>query len=195
MKGYFNGLYEPIPNAGPDQSVTAGSQVTLDGSQSKVYGNLAKYGRELTQYEWVQIDSNRPVILHGNGPNPTFTVPGDADGSTRYHFNLLVRDNGGYISSNPDDVYINLLGKSNKQGLLPDRGSISSESAEQQLPSRSEPLPPVTPEQLLCEDGSLPNADGACGEGPQPQPLLENSSVPIAEQLAFANTSEKIQPP
>jgi predicted outer membrane repeat protein len=81
----------PIANAGADQSVVAGSSVTLNGS--------ASYDADPTQtitYAWTQT-AGTPVTLTGaSTAQPTFTAPNAAGALT---FSLLVTDSLGLASS------------------------------------------------------------------------------------------------
>jgi hypothetical protein len=82
---------QPIANAGPSQTVTQGSLVTLDGT-----GSTAQNGATIVSYSWVQT-SGTPVSLNGaNTATPTFTAPTAA---TTLTFSLTVTDSTGAVSS------------------------------------------------------------------------------------------------
>jgi F5/8 type C domain len=82
-----------VANAGPNQTVAAGSTVQLNGSAST--------GSSLS-YQWTQTGGNAQVTLSGSTTaNPTFTAPASDDGLT---FQLVVTSGG--TSSNPSGVVI-----------------------------------------------------------------------------------------
>jgi hypothetical protein len=89
----------PIANAGPEQTVASGANVTLQGSGSN---GLAPYS-----YSWTQIGGT-PVALTGAlTANPTFTAPLVPFGSSQAQltFQLVVTDSNG-ASSAPAQVWI-----------------------------------------------------------------------------------------
>jgi hypothetical protein len=83
---------QPIANAGPSQTVSQGSLVTLVGT-----GSFAtNAGATIVSYSWVQT-SGTPVSLTGaNTATPTFTAPTVATSLT---FSLTVTDSTGAVSS------------------------------------------------------------------------------------------------
>ena len=96
----------PIANAGPDQVVNEGDQVTLTGTSS--YDSDG----EIISYMWGVEDSDDEspaVVLEGqNTAIATFTAPrivGDVN-SNSYLFELTVTDNKGLIGSNTTDVVV-----------------------------------------------------------------------------------------
>ena len=77
----------PVANAGPDQSVTSGTAVTLDGSGS----SDADTGDTLT-YAWSHTSGTPAVTLtDGTTASPTFTAP-TVTTSTAFVFTLTVSD-------------------------------------------------------------------------------------------------------
>jgi hypothetical protein len=84
-------------NAGPDQSVIAGSVVTLDGSQSTGANN------SLITYQWSMVfipNGSSAFLSSATVVNPTFT----ADVAGSYVLNLVVND--GMVNSAPSTVTI-----------------------------------------------------------------------------------------
>lgn len=86
-----DGNHPPLASAGPDQQVTIGGAVTLDGSASSdPDGNTLRY-------VWEQVWGS-PVVLANPSEHPAFTPPGKG----RYRFRLTVWD--GETPSAPDEV-------------------------------------------------------------------------------------------
>lgn len=84
----------PTANAGPDQTVSSGDTVTLDGS-----GSTDSDGT-ISTYSWTQSD-NAGIAIELSIPSaskPTFTVP-DIDNKTTISFKLIVTDNNEAIST------------------------------------------------------------------------------------------------
>lgn len=89
----------PSANAGDDQVVEAGSQVTLDGGASSApYGAIAKY-------RWSQSAGTPVTIINSDAPSAAFVAPGSAGALT---FTLTVVDDSGLTSS--DNVTVTVTG-------------------------------------------------------------------------------------
>lgn len=88
---------QPIADAGPDQSVPAGSTVTLDGSAS-----YSPDGYTPLSYSWQQTAGPSVVLTGANTAKPSFTAPASASELT---FVLVVIDSQG-VTSVPDSVTI-----------------------------------------------------------------------------------------
>lgn len=91
----------PVTEAGADQSVTAGSQVTLDGS-----GTSDPDGDTLT-YSWTQVSGPSAAISNAN--QAVAQVQTQAGPSATYVFELTATDPSG--ASNSDRVTIQTLGQ------------------------------------------------------------------------------------
>jgi large repetitive protein len=121
----------PIANAGPNQVVSQGSIVTLNGA-----GSSAQNGATIVSYSWIQT-SGTPVSLNGaNTAAPTFTAP-TVSTSTALTFSLIVTDSNGAVSA-PDSVTITLNPSSSNQP----------------------PIAIATPQSQIVSRGSLVTLDG-----------------------------------
>lgn len=78
----------PTAYAGPDQSVEAGTVVTLDGSKS-----TDAPGGTITRYAWVQTGGSTVTLQNANSATCTFTAPDPGIGSATFTFQLTVTDN------------------------------------------------------------------------------------------------------
>lgn len=93
----------PIANAGPDQTVTAGTLVVLDGTGSYATST----GATISSYAWTQT-SGPSVVLNGlNTATPTFIAPVNSTTVTTMDltFSLTVTDSLGQVSQ-PDTVTV-----------------------------------------------------------------------------------------
>jgi hypothetical protein len=82
----------PVANAGPNQSVTAGAQVTLDGSASSDSDGT------IAGYTWSQTAGTAVTLSSTTAAKPTFTAP-SAAASTTLTFSLRVTDDRGGVSA------------------------------------------------------------------------------------------------
>ena len=90
----------PVANAGADQSVAEGTQVTLDGSIS-----FDANADPLT-YQWVQIAGPPVTLSAATAMRPVFTAPAVSTGGATLTFQLTVND--GHASGAPDTVNITI---------------------------------------------------------------------------------------
>ncbi|HEU5120309.1 MAG TPA: S8 family serine peptidase [Candidatus Nitrosocosmicus sp.] len=102
----------PTANAGPDQTVNAGSTVQLDGS-----GSTDPNGSPLT-YSWTQTSGPSVTLSSSTSSKPTFTAPQPST-TTNLVFKLEVTNNDG-VKSDPDSVTITVNPANN-----PDNGGNS----------------------------------------------------------------------
>ena len=98
----------PEAHAGPDQTVTSGDTVTLDGSGSTDSGDGS-----VTGYTWTRTGGtgdNTLVLTGATTQRPTFTAdilaPGSSD--VTHIFSLVVTDNNGAVSLVADTVTVTI---------------------------------------------------------------------------------------
>jgi PKD repeat protein len=92
----------PLVNAGRDQTVTAGAEVTLDGS-----GSFAAPGHWPLTYFWQQLGGTQVVLNSYTISRPTFIAPA---APTNLTFTLVVTDAMALVSE-PDQVQIDVMPK------------------------------------------------------------------------------------
>ncbi len=86
----------PVANAGPDQNVTTGATVVLDGTASSDADGNALFH----VWSFTSVPSSVPTLTNPASPNPSFST--NADGN--YVVQLTVND--GTVNSPPDTVMI-----------------------------------------------------------------------------------------
>jgi hypothetical protein len=89
----------PVADAGTDQAVSAGIQVTLDGS-----GSIDSDG-SISQYKWTQTAGPMVSLSSLTSRQITFTAPDVAE-STNLSFQLAVTDDGGLTNSDACQVTV-----------------------------------------------------------------------------------------
>jgi hypothetical protein len=95
-----SGNIAPTSNAGPDQTISEGSTVTLDGSNSTdPDGNIVSY-------LWIQTSGTSVALSDPTASQPTFTGPAVGGGGDILTFQLGVTDDGGLTDS--DTVSVNV---------------------------------------------------------------------------------------
>ena len=109
----------PIANAGPNQVVTAGSTVILNGSNSRAHNGV------ILSYSWKQIPTDAQTTLSGvNTPVWEFIAP-NVTADTLLRFQLKVTDNLGQSST----ASVNVLDKSASTSIVPQATKISQSAA------------------------------------------------------------------
>lgn len=92
----------PIANAGIDQSVSEGTLVMLDGTQS------IDLDDGIDTYQWVQAGGSPTVLMSdASADMPSFTAPQVGQQGAALVFTLTVTDNGGLQDA--DQVVVNIL--------------------------------------------------------------------------------------
>ncbi len=95
-ENYVGNNKPPVPNAGPDQSVSEGATVQLDGSGSH------DPDMDILSFQWVQSGGVGVQLSNPNIVNPTFNAPTGLKQDEVLTFQLVVND--GTLSSVPDSV-------------------------------------------------------------------------------------------
>jgi hypothetical protein len=90
----------PLADAGVDQTVDEGSNVTLNGS-----GSIDPDG-VISSYQWTQTGGPAVSLSNAFAVQPTFTAPVVGSGEDSLTFNLTVTDDGGLQSS--DTCIVNI---------------------------------------------------------------------------------------
>src|SRR5215831_2333005 len=99
----------PIANAGPNQVVTAGSTVILNGSNSRAHNEV------ILSYSWRQIPTDAQTTLSGvNTPIWEFIAP-NVTADTFLRFQLKVTDNLGQSST----ASVNVLDRPASTSIVP----------------------------------------------------------------------------
>ena len=105
------GLHRPpIVNAGVDQQVLGGAQVSLNGS-----GSVDPEARPLT-FQWSQAEGPAVALTGANTASPTFTTP-QLGQTTKYVFRLVVSD--GEFASPPDLVTVTVVATGSSTHMAP----------------------------------------------------------------------------
>jgi hypothetical protein len=91
----------PVADAGPDQTVTEGTTVTLDGFDSYDPDGM------IVSYQWTQTEGSLVTLSDPEDVTPTFvTPPVDSEGATLV-FELTITDDGGLEATGTVTVRIN----------------------------------------------------------------------------------------
>ncbi|HXX98634.1 MAG TPA: hypothetical protein VEL11_16150 [Candidatus Bathyarchaeia archaeon] len=104
----------PIANAGPNQVVTTGSTVLLNGSNSRAPNGV------ILSYSWKQIQTDAETTLSGvNTPVWEFKAP-NVSADTLLRFQLNVTDNLGQVGT----AFVNVLDKPASTSIAPPSNHI-----------------------------------------------------------------------
>lgn len=91
----------PIANAGPDQNVQVGVDVTLDGS------NSSDADDGIAAFQWVQTGGSTVALSDPAAQQPTFIAPGVGAGGASFTFLLTVTDQ--YGLQDTDTCVVNVI--------------------------------------------------------------------------------------
>jgi len=95
----------PAADAGPDQTVSEGDTVTLDGSNSSDPDN------DIEAYYWRYLGDEPVILSNPDAVQPTFTTPQVGPGGASYAFELTVTDRSGHEDT--DTCIINVTWDNN----------------------------------------------------------------------------------
>ena len=90
----------PIANAGPDQTVSEGMSVTLNG------GSSIDPGGSIDRYSWEQIEGLTIQLLNADSPQASFVAPSVGMSGEILRFRLTVADNGNLQSMDSCEVQV-----------------------------------------------------------------------------------------
>jgi hypothetical protein len=90
----------PVADAGPDQTVSAGSTVTLNGGRSNDLDG------KITSYSWVQLSSLPNIALQNADSSVAKLQVPDVKANTNLKFKLIVIDNDSLSSSDLTNVLV-----------------------------------------------------------------------------------------
>lgn len=91
----------PFADAGPTQSVTQGSTVTLSGASS-----FAGSGETMVSYQWTQLSGTSVTLSDASAAAPTFTAPSVPTGGADLVFQLTVTNALGMSASDTVTVHV-----------------------------------------------------------------------------------------
>lgn len=167
----------PIANAGPAQVVTPGSQVILNGSNSKAPTGI------ILSYSWMQIPTGASITLSGvNTPVWEFTAP-KVDANTLLRFQLTVTNNFGQTAADT----VNILDKAGSSSNAPTPAQVVRST-----PAITTSIPSIT-QNKISNSVSIPNNNEVV-QPPLTAPISPPLTPPINTQLA-PQVNNAAQPP
>ena len=161
----------PIAVAGPDQIVTEGSTVTLNGSESRDPNGV------ILSYSWKQIPTSHFITLSGaDTPVWSFTAP-RVSADTTLTFELTVTDNNG----STDKSTLNVLVKHTT--------NVNANPTTTQPSTANQPITGTTPTNNPPIAGIVPEQTPSTAN----QPITGTTPTPT-NQLANGNTTNTNSP-
>jgi len=106
----------PTADAGLDQTVDAGDEVTLDGS------NSTDPDDGIASYQWTQTAGTSATLSDASAVQPTFTAPNVDEDGEALTFQLTVTDNGGLQDSDSCTVNVTNVEENGSNGDANDGG-------------------------------------------------------------------------
>ncbi len=97
---FVSGNQKPNANAGSNQTVTEGTPVSLNGS------NSTDPGGRIVSYSWQQIDGRSVPLSNSNSKNASFTAPDVGIAGETLRFRLTVTDDGGLTDTDTCSIEI-----------------------------------------------------------------------------------------
>jgi hypothetical protein len=91
----------PVADAGSNQTVSEGTTVTLDGSESDDFDGM------IVSYRWAQTGGTLTTLSDSTDVTPTFVTPPVNSAGATLEFQLTVMDNGGLETTSTVTVEIN----------------------------------------------------------------------------------------
>lgn len=114
------GNQAPVANAGPDQTVTTGAAVFLDGRASIDPNNDA------LSYQWTQTAGTPVSLIGGNTSTPSFSAPSGLIDTTVLTFALIVND--GQLNSVSDSVNVTVTAASSSATNIAALATVTASS-------------------------------------------------------------------
>lgn len=153
----------PQANAGPDQTVDGGSDVTLDGTGSLDIDD------GIASYSWRQVSGPAVTLSGAASDRPTFPAPNVESDGVSLTFELMVTDAGG----------------------LPDKDSCIV-NITQITPENQPPTAMVAPDYTETTEGTLVTMDGSGSTDPEGEPLSYVWSQEEGEPVSLSASTSAV---